>query len=152
MDFGLSDNLGDSPQRLAVPLACWHESLLSARSDALVALSEGQGFIATDRPLPEGTRVFLELSLGTQSNAPHAEIDAVVVWTLVEGLEDITGFGVKFEEVDDAVRLWIGRHLQSAAAAPTPAGATPLTDADLASLSQMLDGRGFAMPGRGDVV
>jgi len=28
---------------------------------------------------------------------------------------------------------------------------TPLGEADLASLSQMLDGRGFAMPGRRDI-
>lgn len=93
---------------LAAPLACWHESLLSARSDRVVALGAESAFIASERPLPVGTRVFLELSLGHASNAAKGEIDAVVV---EGGANGVSGFRVRFVGLDDAIRTWIARTL-----------------------------------------
>ncbi len=108
---------------LNVPLLCWHESTCSARTDPLVALAQDAGFIATDRPVPVGTPVFLELALGHASNAARAQIDGVVVSG--DAPVEMAGFVVRFVDVDSAVLTWIERHLQSAAqkkaaAAPPP--------------------------------
>jgi hypothetical protein len=96
--------------RLDRPLACWHESLHSARTDRMVSLGEQGGFIETDRPLPAGAEVFLELHLGHASNAARGEIDGLVVDN--GGKPAGThGFEVQFLDLDDAVRLWIRRHI-----------------------------------------
>lgn len=84
---------------LKTPLLCWHESLLSARNDALVALSTESARISTTRPLPPGTAVFLELEGG-------ASIDAITT----EG--DSGGFVVEFVTVDDAATQLIDRALR----------------------------------------
>ena len=88
------------PLPLKTPLLCWHESLASARNDALIALSPHGARIATTRPLPAGTAVFLELEGG-------AGIDAV---TTDEG--DSTGFVVEFVTIDDAAAVLIERALR----------------------------------------
>jgi hypothetical protein len=113
---------GKELRRLHVPLLCWHESLASARTDPLIALGPSLGYIATERPLPVGTAVFLELSLGHASHAARAPIDGVVVGA--EGPADLKGFSVRFVAVDDAVETWIGRHLAALETAPkaAPAG------------------------------
>lgn len=87
------------PQPLKTPLLCWHESLSSARNDALVALSADSARIATTRPLPTGTAVYLELEGG-------AGIDAVATAL------DATGFIVEFVTVDDAAAVLIERALR----------------------------------------
>ncbi|HEY1100909.1 MAG TPA: hypothetical protein VGF99_18360, partial [Myxococcota bacterium] len=84
---------------LKTPLLCWHESLLSARNDALVALSTESARISTTRPLPPGTAVFLELEGG-------ASIDAITT----EG--DSGGFVVEVVTVDDAATQLIDRALR----------------------------------------
>ena len=59
--------------RLKSPLPCWHESVASARTDPLVTLSVHGGHIETPRPVPPGTPLFLELSLGQSLGAEKAE-------------------------------------------------------------------------------
>ncbi len=110
----MSDADPTAPKPLEAPLAVWHESLFSARHDRLVALHPDGGVIGTSRPLPDGANVFLELSLGTQSNAPKAEIDAVVI---KRGDVD-QGFYVRFVDLDPAVSLWIERYLMGAQKQP----------------------------------
>ena len=87
----------DRPIRLHTPLPCWHESLLSARTDIVVALAADGAFVATSRPLPAGTLVFLELE---PSNRPGG-IDAIVIADR-EGFADEheDGFAVRFVHVD----------------------------------------------------
>jgi hypothetical protein len=103
---------------LPAPLACWHESLLSARTDRVVALACDSAIVETSRPLPVGTRVFLELSLGQASNAARGEIDAVVVDGTLPGRE---GFRVRFVELDEALRTWIAHFLNPPeAVSPSP--------------------------------
>jgi hypothetical protein len=87
------------PQPLKTPLLCWHESLASARNDALVALSTDAARIATTRPLAAGTAVYLELEGG-------AGIDGVATAL------DSTGFIVEFVAVDDAASVLIARALR----------------------------------------
>lgn len=91
-----------APTPLTTPLQCWHESIHSARHDLIVALSEHQARIATNRPLPTGAAVFVEFAGG-------AGVDAITT----EADED--GFVVKFIVVDDAVAAVL-------AAARTPMG------------------------------
>ncbi|MDP2345862.1 MAG: hypothetical protein Q8O67_33290 [Deltaproteobacteria bacterium] len=79
---------------LARPLLCWHESRHSARTDLVVSLSMSQAFIATDRPLPPGTPVYLDLDIDNGG----AAIDAVASDLQAEGS---AGFGVDFVTVDE---------------------------------------------------
>jgi hypothetical protein len=91
-----------APTPLTTPLQCWHESIHSARHDLIVALSEHQARIATNRPLPIGTAVFVEFAGG-------AGVDAITTEA------DDNGFVVEFIAVDDAVAAVL-------AAARTPMG------------------------------
>jgi hypothetical protein len=75
---------------LLQPLPCWHESRLSARVDAIVALSSSQALIASDRPLPPGTPLFLELDTARGKSG----IDAITVD------ENDSGFTIEFIAVD----------------------------------------------------
>jgi hypothetical protein len=75
---------------LSTPVPCWHESRLSARVDSIVALSPSQALIATDRPLPAGTQLYLELDTASGK----AGIDAVSVSA------DGAGFTIEFVAVD----------------------------------------------------
>lgn len=104
----------DELQRLRIPLQCWHESLVSARTDPLVALSVDGAVIATDRPVPVGTPLFLELS--SSDEAPGAEVDAVAI----DGGGDEKGFAVRFVALDNAARRFIAARLaeEERAAAP----------------------------------
>jgi hypothetical protein len=92
-----------APTPLTTPLQCWHESIHSARHDLIVALSERQARIATNRPLPTGAAVFVEFA------------DGVVVDAITTAADD-HGFVVDFIAVDDAVAAVL-------AAARTPMGA-----------------------------
>jgi hypothetical protein len=76
---------------LRAPLPCWHESVYSARTDSIVALSLGGAFLQTQRPLPLGAAVFLEL-LRPGSDV-RIEVDAEVVGGDLFGQ---TGFAVRF--------------------------------------------------------
>lgn len=107
----------DEPRPLLTPLQCWHESLVSARTDPLVALSADGAFIATDRPVPTGTPLFLELSVDEEG--ARAEVDAVAV--AGEGPE--AGFAVRFLALDDDARRFIAEHLREEERARSP-GAT----------------------------
>ena len=79
--------------RLHAPLQCWHESLASARTDPLISLSCTGAVLATTRPVPSGTALFLVLAL--DSGGVTVEIDAVAVD------EDISeGFALRFVDVD----------------------------------------------------
>lgn len=124
------DDGGATEQRsirpLHVPLLCWHESLHSARTDPLVALSEDAGFIATERPVPVGTPVFLELALGHASNAARAQIDAVVVSG--DAPVEMAGFSVRFVDVDAAVLTWIQHHLVAAVSKRASVAPTTVPD------------------------
>ena len=100
----LDGPLPDGPRLLQQPLACWHESMHSARTDPLLAVSKDSGFVQTDRPIPAGTNVFLEVDLG---DIGTAEMDAVVVWADVPGLEDVSGFGLRFVDVDPRFASWL---------------------------------------------
>ena len=91
-----------APTPLTTPLQCWHESIHSARHDLIVALSEHQARIATNRPLPTGAAVFVEFAGG-------AGVDAITTEA------DDNGFVVEFIAVDDAVAAVL-------AAARTPMG------------------------------
>ncbi len=83
------------------PTPCWHESVLSARTDSIVALSMQSAHIKTSRPLPPGTAVFLELG-------ENAGIDAVSV----NAFDD--GFAVDFVTVDAAARDIIAAAINAA--------------------------------------
>ena len=107
-----------SAATLRVPLACWHESLESARTDPLTQLSEDGAFLLTDRPLTVGLPVFLELRLGTASNAAIGQIDAVV--TAKRNGDAEAGFDVRFVDLDDALRVWIKHHVGAPEPAPLP--------------------------------
>lgn len=95
----------DEPQPLRSPLLCWHESLVSARTDTLVALSADGAFIATDRPVPAGTPLFLELS--QDEEGVRAEVDAVAV----AGAGPEPGFAVRFVALDDDARRFVAARL-----------------------------------------
>ena len=103
--------MADDTVPLGTPLPCWHESLASARTDPLVALSVDGAVIATDRPLPPGMPVFLEVTLGET----RAQIDAVAVGASGNG---VRGFAVDFLSLDDTTRTWIEARLE--AERPTP--------------------------------
>ncbi|MBI1944710.1 MAG: hypothetical protein HYS27_03385 [Deltaproteobacteria bacterium] len=107
----------DEPLRLRTPLHCWHESLVSARTDPLVALSTDGAFIATDRPVPVGTPLFLELS--DEGRPAGAEVDAVAI----AGAGPAPGFAVRFVALDDEARRFIAERLVEAERAAEP-GAT----------------------------
>jgi hypothetical protein len=85
---------------LSSPLPCWHESLHAARTDLIVSLSPRSARIATGRPVPVGTPVFLEL-------ARDAGIDAIAV------ASDADAFVVEFVTVDDAAAALIATALQA---------------------------------------
>ncbi len=104
----------DEPQRLRTPLQCWHESLVSARTDPLVVLSADGAFIATDRPVPVGTPMFLELS--AHGDGPGAEVDAVAI----AGAGPAHGFAVRFVALDDAARRFIAAQLAEEQRASAP--------------------------------
>ena len=95
----------DEPQPLRSPLLCWHESLVSARTDPLVSLSADGAFIATDRPVPAGTPLFLELS--QEEEGARAEVDAVAV----AGAGPEPGFAVRFVALDDDARRFVAARL-----------------------------------------
>ena len=107
----------DEPQPLRSPLLCWHESLVSARTDPLVSLSADGAFIATDRPVPAGTPLFLELS--QEEEGARAEVDAVAV----AGAGPEPGFAVRFVALDDEARRFIATRLSEERRAKEP-GAT----------------------------
>ncbi|MCC7109077.1 MAG: hypothetical protein IT382_07310, partial [Deltaproteobacteria bacterium] len=107
----------DEPQPLRSPLLCWHESLVSARTDPLVSLSTDGAFIATDRPVPAGTPLFLELS--QEEEGARAEVDAVAV----AGAGPEPGFAVRFVALDDEARRFIATRLSEERRAREP-GAT----------------------------
>jgi hypothetical protein len=98
------------------PTPCWHESVFSARTDSIVALSMQGAHIATTRPLPPGTAVFLELG-------DNAGIDAVTVFA------DDAGFSVDFVSVDAAAKDVIAAALGLPAAATDAAEAVDAADA-----------------------
>ncbi len=79
--------------KLTTPLPCWHESRCSARTDLVVSLSMSSAFIATDRPLPPGTPVYLDLDVDNGG----AAIDGVSVASAEQG----NGFAVEFVSVDE---------------------------------------------------
>lgn len=96
---------------LSTPLPCWHESLHAARTDLIVGLSPRRARIATGRPLPVGTPVFLELG-------HDAGIDAIAIDS------DADAFVVEFITVDAAAAALIARTL----AGPRPALPRTRTD------------------------
>jgi len=96
---------------LSSPLPCWHESLHAARTDLIVGLSPRRARIATGRPVPVGTPVFLELGR-------DAGIDAIAV------ASDADAFVVEFVTVDDAAAALIAQALQ----APKPSLPRTRTD------------------------
>lgn len=104
--------------RLKSPLPCWHESLASARTDPLVSLSLQGGHIETSRPVPPGTPVFLELSLGQSLGAEKAEIDAVAE---APRPGNPSGFFVRFLRMDERARAWMEERLRLEAPDPVPA-------------------------------
>jgi hypothetical protein len=85
--------------------SCWHESTFSARSDPATSIWEEGLSIATARPVPAGTPIFLELSLGSADGAPLAEIDAIVIDG--PGTGDESGFTVEFVEIAEETLAWI---------------------------------------------
>lgn len=97
----------DESVRLRAPLRCWHESLVSARADALITLSREGAFIATSRPVPAGTELFLEISL--DGNGATAELDAVAVAAATSD----EGFAVRFLGIDDRARDLLERVLSA---------------------------------------
>jgi hypothetical protein len=86
---------------LAAPQSCWHESLLSARTDAVVAVSHDSIFVQTTRPLPVGTRVFVEWMRGSGSAPLTAQLDAVVVAANTA----FTGFRLYFTAPDVSTQM-----------------------------------------------
>jgi hypothetical protein len=98
------------PVRLLEPLPCWHESRLSARVDSIIALSSSLALIATDRPLPPGTPVYLELD----TPQGKAGVDAVAIE------EQAGGFTVEFIAVDADAGDVLDAAQRRAAAASTP--------------------------------
>ncbi len=116
----MTTDSGIHPQLLSTPLPCWHESLVSARTDLIVALSPRSARITTTRPLPAGTAVYLELG-------DDATIDGV---TTDGGSDD--SFVVAFITVDDAASTIIKSTLdkQAPELAPPAMTAMPRTRTD----------------------
>ncbi len=86
---------------LTTPVAVWHESRVSARTDLLTSLSTSAAFIRTDRPLAPGTPVYLDLDVDNGG----ACVDAIAASV------DVGGFSVDFLTVDDRARLIIEARL-----------------------------------------
>jgi hypothetical protein len=103
---------------LATPQSCWHESLLSARTDAVVAVSHDGIFVQTARPLPIGTRVFVEWMRGSSSAPLTAQLDAVVVAANTA----FTGFRLFFTAPDVSTQMALRDLVEGRAArlAPEP--------------------------------
>jgi hypothetical protein len=92
-----------SPETLLTsPVPCWHESLYAARTDVIVRLSARRALLATARPVPVGTLVFLELG-------HDAGIDGIVV------ANDADTFLVEFITVDTGAAAVIASALQTTA-------------------------------------
>ena len=104
-------------------LTVWHESLFSAREDLASELSETGVVIHTDRPLPVGTHVFVELP--ARPGEIRAGADAEVQDTTPGGMR------VVFRELDEAARAEVMRLAVSApshvAASQRPAATPPRT-------------------------
>jgi hypothetical protein len=96
-----------SMMMLRVPVPCWHESIHSARTDSIVALSPEGAFLQTQRPLPPGTPIFLEIVRGLQGE--RIEVDGQVVDGAIVGQQ---GFAVRFRNVDRAVTTFVDDVLQ----------------------------------------
>jgi hypothetical protein len=81
---------------LRAPVPCWHESAHSARTDAIVGLNAEGAFLQTQRPLPVGTTVFLEILRGDE----RIEVDGEVIDGDLLGQ---TGFVVRFTSPERAL-------------------------------------------------
>jgi len=76
-------------------------------------LSRGGLFVATDDPLPVGTRLTLMLSI--PGGGPNVAIDAEVRWTDAGSEASTTGMGLAFEGIDDVLGDEIDRVIKDVA-------------------------------------
>lgn len=90
-----------------------HESVLSLRQDEVVNLSMGGLFFKTDRPLPNGTTLYMNLHI-EESESPIKLVGSVAWSRLNANEEGPAGVGVTFVSLSPEERARLAKYLGEA--------------------------------------
>lgn len=100
--------------RLVQPIACWHESMSTARVERLMELGQHGGFIESERPLPVGTKIYIEPKLEASPETVPFGLHASVMGTGHQtGAHQHKGFYFRFEEVSATDRRILQQFLST---------------------------------------